>query len=97
MGGADLAGVDPVVVEVRALEHAILVADQPVFGHDRRVELDLDLHILRDGVQRRLSLRDQHASGLGQGIDIRMAAIADIGETLHQVIVVIAGAEAERR
>src|SRR5262249_3406427 len=42
MPRADLARVDGVVVEVLALEHAVLVADQPVLADHRRVELDLD-------------------------------------------------------
>ena len=86
-----------IVVEVLALEHAVLVADQSVLRDHRRVELDLDLHVPGDGPQRSLTLRHEHTLGLRQGIDVRMIAVAGIGQLLHQVIVVVAGAEAERR
>ncbi|MCY1245328.1 hypothetical protein D9M72_584710 [compost metagenome] len=56
MAGADVAGVDLVVVEVFTLQGARLVADQPVFGDRRRVELHLQLDVLGDREERRACL-----------------------------------------
>ena len=53
MAGADLAAVDGVVAEVHVGDGAVLVPEQAIGGHLRRVELDLDLHVLRDVDQRR--------------------------------------------
>ncbi|MNN27245.1 hypothetical protein D3C81_1407740 [compost metagenome] len=47
MPGADLTGIDLVVVEVLALQRTVLVAEQAVFADGRRVELELDLDVLR--------------------------------------------------
>ncbi|MCY1307261.1 hypothetical protein D9M70_571700 [compost metagenome] len=56
MAGADVTGVHLVVVEVFTLQGARLVADQPVFGDRRRVELHLQLDVLGDREERRACL-----------------------------------------
>ena len=48
MPAIGLAGINLVVVEVLAIENAGLVPDQPILRDLGRIELDLDLHIVRD-------------------------------------------------
>ncbi len=93
---ADIAGIDLVVVEVLARQHAVLVADQAILLHRCRIEFHLDLHVARDGGQGRADLADQHLVAFHQVVDIRIGAVAGIGQLLHQLLVVVAGAEAER-
>src|SRR5256885_10400824 len=47
-------------LEVARGHDAILVADEPVGGDARGVELDLQLHVLGDGDKRGAGLVDQH-------------------------------------
>ena len=96
MAGADVAGIDAVVVEVLARQHPVLVADQAVLGHRRRVELDLHLDVAGDRRQRRAHLADQHLLRFHQRVDVAVGAVAGIGDALHQLFVVVAGAEAQR-
>ena len=51
VAGADLAGVDLVVAEVVVLDVAVLVADEAVARDHRRVEVDLQLDVLRDDLE----------------------------------------------
>ena len=62
-----------------------------------RVELDLNLHVFGDGIQRRTHLIDQHLTRLAQRIDVGVVAVAVVRELLHQMVVVVAGPEAQRR
>ena len=97
MAGADFAGVDLVVVEVFAAQGAVLVTDQAIFGDDRGIEFELDLHVLRDGQHRRRQFLDEHLAAFVERIDIGMVAVADVGQLFGHRIVVVAGAEAQRR
>ena len=96
VAGTDVAGVDGVVVEVLALKHAVLVADQAVFGDHGRVELELDLDVPGDREQGRGEFVDQHLARFVQGVDIGVVAVAGVGQLFHQVVVVVASAEAQR-
>ena len=96
VAGADLAGVDRVVVEILLAQRPVLIADQPVFADIGRVELDLDLDVLGDGEQRRGELLDEHLLRLARAVDVGVVAVPVVGDLLHHRFVVIAGAEAER-
>ena len=61
----------------------------------RRVELDLHAHVLRGGDERRVELAPEHAVGLLEGVDERVAAVAVLREELEAVVVVAGAAEAE--
>ena len=95
VAGADLARVHPVVAEVLAGQHPGLVADQPVLAHRGRVELHLDLHVLRDGEEHRGGLVDEGLAGFVQAVDVGGVAVAVLGEALHERVVVVAHAEPE--
>ena len=94
MARADLAGIDLVVREVLAAQGAGFVADEPIFAHRRRVELDLDLDVAGDGEQRGGGFLDQRLAGLGQAVDIDRRAVAVLRQPLHERVVVVAHAEA---
>ncbi len=97
MPRTDLARIDLVVVEILARQHAVLVADQSILEDGGGIELDLDLHVLGDREQRRGQLGDEHLARFRQRVDVRVVAVAGIGQPLQQLIVVVARAEAERR
>ena len=56
----------------------------------------MNLHVLGDGQQSGAHLLDQHFIGFPQGVDVGIVAVTDIGQLFHQLIVVVAGAKAER-
>ncbi|MNO71084.1 hypothetical protein D3C76_619870 [compost metagenome] len=93
--GADLTGIDLVVVEVLALQRTVLVAEQAVFADGRRVELELDLDVLRHHRKGRAQLIDQHLACLAQVVNVGVVAVAGVGQLLHQPLVVVVHAEAE--
>ena len=95
MPRTDIAGVDGVVVEVLAAQQPRLIADEAVFRDHRRIELDLELEILRNRKQRRAEFAHQDFPRLVQGVDIGGGAVAGLGDLLSDDIVVIALAEAE--
>src|SRR5919198_1789130 len=92
---ADLARVLAVVVEIAVGEQAVLVADEPVAGHQPRVELDLYLHVLRDRQERRAGLLAQSLARLRLGVDVGVITVPLVGQLLHHRVVEVAGAEAE--
>ena len=96
MAGADVTRIDRVVVEILAPQNPVFVADQPVFLDPRRIEFDLDFHVLGDGQQSGAHLLHQHLVRFLQGVDVGVVTIAGIGQLFHQPIVVVAGAETER-
>ena len=94
--GADLAGVDRVVAEVLVGDGAVLEAEQPVAGHHLRVEVHLHLGVLGDGLQRAGQVVDEEAPRLVDGVHVGVDAVALVGQLLHQHVVVVAHAEADR-
>ena len=92
-----VAGIHRVVGEILLAQRAVLVADQPVLADLRGVELHLHLHVPGDGDQRGGQFVGQHLFRLHRAVDIGVIAVTDIGDALHHRLVVIAGAEAERR
>ena len=97
MAGAELAGVLRVVVEVFVRERAVLVADLPVRRHERRIELELHLHVFRDRDQRAGQLAHEDFLRFLQIVEIRVVAVAVIGEHLHARVLVVVVADAEGR
>ena len=97
MPGTDVARIDLVIAEILARQRPVLVTNQAVFCHGGRVELDLYLDILRNGQQRRGHLVYQCLARLAQGVDIGIVTVADIGQLLHQVVVVVAAAKPQGR
>ncbi len=97
MASADLPGIFFIVVEVLMREDAVLVANQLVGAHGAGIELHLDLHVLGDGHERRASFGNQHSPGLVQRVQVRVVAVAAVGQLLHRRILEIAGANAEHR
>src|SRR5690606_13344504 len=94
---ADLAGIDAMIVEVLAVQHAGLVADQAIFGDASGIELDLDLYVVGDREHVRGHFVAQHAAGFAERIDVSGNAVAVLRQRLHQGVVVVAAAEAEHR
>ncbi len=93
--GTDFTGIDLVVAEILAFQRAVFKADLAIFGHHRRVEFELDFHVFRHHCQRRRHFVHQHFLRFVQIVDIRVIAITGIGDLLQQLVVVVAGAEAE--
>ncbi len=96
MAGADFAGVFLVVVEVLRCEHAILVTKQAVAGHGRRIELDLNLHVLGDRHQRAGHLLDEHLLGFLKRVDVSVVAVPLVGELFERRVFQVAHAVAQR-
>lgn len=100
VSGAHVAGVLAIVVEVLGGEQPVLVADEAVAAHARRVELHLQLDVARHDVERRAHLGDEHLERPGEVVDVGVVAVAHLGELLHLRVLIVAGAEArhgERR
>ena len=95
MTSADIAGVNLVVVEILAVELAVLVADLAVFPDHGRVELDLHFHVAGNSGQRRGHFVDQHLVPFHQIVDVGIRAVANIGDLLHHGFVIVAGAKTE--
>ena len=53
VAGTNLARINRVIVEIRAIEQSRFIADQAIFCDLGRVELDLDLHVAGNGHERR--------------------------------------------
>ncbi len=83
MAGADLAGVFLVIREILVVQQPVLVADEPVRAHPRGIPLHLDLHVLRDGVERAAELVHEDLLCLGEVVEIRVVAVPLVGELLH--------------
>jgi hypothetical protein len=92
--GAQLATILRVIIEVLRGQEAILIADKAILGHLRRIELHLDLRILRDGHQRGSHLLHEDLPRLHDVVDIRIVAVALVGEGLHAAVLEVARAEA---
>ena len=60
-----------------------LVADEPVFGDARRVELDLDLDVLGDREKRAGDLIDENLVRLVERVDEDGVAVSGLGQLLH--------------
>ena len=97
MARADVARIDRVVIKVFAVEVACFVADEAVFGHCLRVELNLDFDVLCDGEECGGGFIHQHLAGLVQRVDISGDAVPVLGEGLHGLVIVVALTEAENR
>ena len=95
MPGADFAGVLAVVVEVPRGQAAVLVADEPIGGHPRRIEFHLNLDVLGNRHQRAAQLFDQYLERFGFVVDEGVIAVGLVRELFHHGVVVIAHAEAQ--
>jgi hypothetical protein len=94
---ADLAGVDGVDPEVGVGDRAVLVAEQAVARDHRRIELDLQLHVLGHDLEHRHQVGGEQLGRRGGAVDVVVVAVAAIAELLHQLGAVVAHAEADRR
>src|SRR5438034_3519687 len=83
MARTHVSGILLVIVEVLGTEDAIFIADQPVRGHLRRVEFDLDLDVLGNRHEGRTHLFHEDLTGFVQPIDKGVIAVSPIGE-LHK-------------
>ena len=95
VAGADLAGVLLVVVEILLREQPLFVADEPVAGDLRGVELDLDFHVLGDGHDGAAELLDEHLFRLQQRVEVGGVAVPFAGEFHEHGVLEVAHAEAE--
>ena len=94
---AHLAGVLLVVIEILRREEPVLVPHEAVALHAGGVPLELELHVLGHGDQRRARFMHQHLARFGERIDVRILTVALVGELLHRGVFQIALAEAEHR
>ena len=92
---AELTGVLAVVLEVLLREQPVLVAQEPVRLHPRRVELDLDLHVLGHREERPAELLHEHLLRLAEAVDVGVVAVPLVGHLLHLRVLEVAGAEAQ--
>ena len=96
MACANVTGVNFVVIEILRRQHAIVIADQTVFGHHTGVEFNLDFDIARDCIKASSNFATQHAPRFVKRINIGIFAIANIRKLFGHRIVVIARAKAKR-
>ena len=95
MACADFSRVHFVVVKIFLAQHAFLVADQAIRSDARRIELDLNLHVLRDRHKRTVHLLHEHFARFIERIEIGIIAVPFIGQFLHRRIFQIVCANAE--
>jgi hypothetical protein len=81
--------------EVTVRLPAISVADQTIGVDERRIELNLDLHVLRDRDERRAGLINQHAARFRERIDIGIIAVPSINEFFEPCVVQVSATESE--
>jgi len=93
--GAHVAGIDLVVGEIFLPQQPVLVADQPVRRHARRVELHLHLHVLGHRHQRAAGLLDEQPPRLRRRIHVAVVSVALVGQFFERAVLVVAHAEAE--
>ena len=93
----DFARVLLVVIKVLRGEAAVLVAQEPVALDLGRIELDLHLHVLRDGHERAAELVHHHLLRLEDGVKKGVVAVPGIRQLLHVRILVIAAPDAQHR
>jgi hypothetical protein len=97
MAGTHLAGVFPVVVEIFLGEQPVLVAEQAVGLHFRRIELDLDLYVLGHGEQGSSEFTDEYLLRFTEAVDIGIVPIPLVRHLLHLGVLQIPGTEAKHR
>ena len=95
MSAADLAAVLLVVGKVFGRHHPVFIADQPVTLNHRRVEVHLNLHVLRDCNKRAAAFFHQRLTGFMDRVQIPAVAVAVIRQRLHLVILIVAHADAQ--
>ena len=92
----DRAGVDPRIAELAVGDGPVLVADEPVRRDHGGIELDLDLGVEGDGLERPDEVLDEQPAGLGEVVDVGVEAVALVGQLLEQDVVVVAHPDADR-
>ena len=97
MPRADFPGVLGVIVEILGGEHAVFVTDQAVSSHVRGIELDLNLYVFGNGVERAGEFLHEHLLGFAFVVDVTVVPVAFVGEFFELGIFVVAHAEAEDR
>ena len=95
MPGAHLAAVLAVVVEVLGGQQPVLVTDQLPRAHHRRVELDLELDVLRDRLDRPVGFTQQHSARFLQRVEVRVVAVPPVRQHLHRRVLEVARSDAE--
>ncbi|EAU64769.1 hypothetical protein STIAU_0428 [Stigmatella aurantiaca DW4/3-1] len=93
---ADVARIHPVIGEVLLVQQAVLEADEPVAGNPGGIELHLHLHVPGDELEGARELLDEDAPRLGQCVHVGVLPIPDMGQPLHQLVVVVAHPKAHR-
>ena len=88
--GADLTGVDSIVAEVLVSDVPVFVPDQAVVGDHIRVEVDLDFGVQGDHLQGGGQVFDEEFLGFVQVVDVGVAAVAVVGQRLHQAVIQVA-------
>ena len=86
----DIAGVDLVIVKIRAPQRPGFIANQTVLGNLSGIEFDLDLHIIRNWKERTVQLINQDLLRLGQTVDIGGLPIAILCQCLQCRVIQIA-------
>ena len=95
MSAADLAAVLLVVGKVFSRHQPVFITDQPVSLHLRRVEVHLDLHVLRNGDEGSAAFLHQRLARLIDRVDIAAVAVSVVRQGFHLVVLVIAHAESQ--
>ena len=95
LAGADLAGVLAVVGEVRVGHGAVLVAELAVRLHRGGIELELHLHVVGDGHERRRQLAPEHLLRLLERVEVVVVAVPLAGQHLHRRVLEVVVADAD--
>jgi hypothetical protein len=92
----DRPGIHPGIPEVLVGDGPVLIADEPIRGDDGGVELDLDLGVEGDRLDRPGQVLGEQATCLGEVVDVGVEAVALVGQLLEQDVVVVAHPDADR-
>ena len=95
LAGADFAAVLGVVFEIFRVHHAVFVSDQPIAFDVCRVEVDLHLCVLCDGVEGSLQRCSHDAACFHIAVDVAVVSISFIRKLLCESVVVIAASKSK--
>ena len=95
MARPNLAAGHAVVEEVSLLQLAGFVADQAIFDDLGRVEFDLHFGVVGDRRHGRTQFLDEHLARFHYAVEIGGLAVAGMGQTPHQGVVAIVGADSQ--
>ena len=92
---SDFSAVLGIIVKILGIHHAVLITDEAISLDIGRIKINLNLRVLRDGIEGSLQRGAHHTACLNVTVDIAVVAISLVGKLLCQGIIVIACSESE--